>query len=278
LGMVTDATWGDIDADGDDDLLVCGDWMAIKFVENDNGVLSLAALQGISNVHGFWNAIALVDIDRNGQLDIVAGNLGLNNILQADSSSSIQLYLGDFNENGSSDPLIFYKYFDRYIPLGSKDKLVSQLPGLKKKFSEYNEFAKVENIEGLIPDGREKLIEEKSVNELRSMLFLQGKTGFKELALPNLIQQSKVQDITYDETTGQLYFVFNGYESVASLGSSNGHSGIRLGSYDASSKKFKQLDILDLPPGLNTRQIIQADNDGWYVICNNDHQYFLVKP
>ena len=277
LGMVTDATWGDIDADGDDDLLVCGDWMPIKLIKNDSGTLENTKMEGLSQVYGFWTALELVDIDKNGTIDIVAGNLGLNTILQADTVSPIQMYLGDFNENGSSDPLIFFKYFDRYIPLGSKDKLVSQLPGLKKKFSEYNEFAKVKSFEGLISEGRQKLIEEKQVTELKSMLFLQNETGFTGQALPDLIQQSKVQDITSDEKTDALYFVFNGYESVASLGSSNGHSGMQLGSYSKELEGFEEIKILDLPPGLNTRRIIQTDKGDWYVICNNAHQYFLVK-
>ena len=38
IGMVTDAVFSDIDNDGDEDLLIVGEWMEIKVLENDNGV------------------------------------------------------------------------------------------------------------------------------------------------------------------------------------------------------------------------------------------------
>ncbi len=277
LGMITDASWGDIDGDDDEDLIYCGDWMSISMLENVDGELKMKMPDGLKGMQGFWNALKLVDLNKDGKLDIVAGNIGNNTILQADSISAIKMYLGDFNENGTSEPLIFYKYFDRYIPLGSKDKLVSELPQLKKKFAVYNTFAQVEKFEELLPDGPEKLIESKQVNQMKSMIFLQEEAGFSKQALPELVQQSKVQAIEFDESSGSLYFLFNGYESVASLGSSPGHSGIRIGGYSEVDGSFSEEEILNLPPGLNARALLQTTEGDFYVICNNDHVYFLVR-
>ncbi|MEN0051586.1 MAG: Kazal-type serine protease inhibitor, partial [Bacteroidota bacterium] len=49
----------------------------------------------------------------DGQLDILAGNVGTNTIFKVEEEHPVQLYLGDFDENGAVDPIIFSYYFDR---------------------------------------------------------------------------------------------------------------------------------------------------------------------
>ncbi|MGK2861862.1 MAG: VCBS repeat-containing protein, partial [Chitinophagaceae bacterium] len=61
VGMVTDATWADVDSDGDKDLVVVGDWMAIHIFINNNG--QFQNVNTIPNSSGWWNRIEAADLD-----------------------------------------------------------------------------------------------------------------------------------------------------------------------------------------------------------------------
>ena len=43
--MVTDAVFTDIDGDSDEDLIIVGEWMSIKVLENNKGIFSNASSQ-----------------------------------------------------------------------------------------------------------------------------------------------------------------------------------------------------------------------------------------
>ena len=66
IGMVTDATWADTDADGDNDLIVVGDWMPISIFRNENGTLGNALT--IPKSSGWWNRVEKADLDNDGDL------------------------------------------------------------------------------------------------------------------------------------------------------------------------------------------------------------------
>jgi hypothetical protein len=65
------------------DLLVVGEWMPIRFFRNINGQLrDVTATTGLANTSGWWNSVVGDDFDRDGDVDYVAGNLGLNSPYQ----------------------------------------------------------------------------------------------------------------------------------------------------------------------------------------------------
>ncbi|MEJ7681055.1 MAG: VCBS repeat-containing protein [Segetibacter sp.] len=64
VGMVTDASWTDVDSDGDKDLVVVGDWMAINIFKNENGRFENPIT--IPNSNGWWNRIKAADLDGDG--------------------------------------------------------------------------------------------------------------------------------------------------------------------------------------------------------------------
>jgi len=141
VGMVTDATWSDIDGDNDPDLMIVGEWMPIKIFKNEGGQLTLLP-SVIPNSEGLWNCIQATDIDQDGDEDFILGNWGLNSNLQATNKAPIRLYIKDFDKNLSKDAILTYHQQGKEYPLAGLDELSSQLVYLKKKYRQYEQFSK----------------------------------------------------------------------------------------------------------------------------------------
>jgi hypothetical protein len=140
VGMVTDASWADADSDGDKDLVVVGDWMAIHIFKNDNGFFENEIT--IPNSNGWWNRIEAADLDQDGDMDFVLGNWGLNTKFKASPERPLTMYANDFDNNGKSECIInWYAPLDSIsYPFSTKPELTSQLPILKKQILKYEDY------------------------------------------------------------------------------------------------------------------------------------------
>ncbi len=140
IGLVTNAIWTDLDHDGDNDLVVTLEWDGIYVFVNDGGVFHKKAL---TDKKGWWNFTLPVDIDGDGDLDLIAGNLGLNSRLRSASlKEPVKMYYADFDDNGKKEQLITYYIQGREIAFANKDELQKQIPEIKKKFFYAEDFAK----------------------------------------------------------------------------------------------------------------------------------------
>lgn len=138
-GFVKQATWNDMDNDGDKDLVLSLEWDGIAAFINDKGKFSKKYL---TDKKGWWNFTLPVDVDGDGDLDLVAGNLGQNNRLKASVQKPVRLYYNDYDGNGKKEQVLTYYLRDKEIPFATKDELVKQIPELKKKYLYAEEFAK----------------------------------------------------------------------------------------------------------------------------------------
>jgi hypothetical protein len=139
-GMVTDATWADIDKDGKKDLIVVGEWMPVTIFKNYGN--QLKELLQVPNSSGWWNCIQSADFDGDGDVDFVIGNLGLNSLFKADLLHPVQLYVKDFDNNGQTESILtYYKSDGISYPLALKSDLTTQIPSLNKKFLLYADYA-----------------------------------------------------------------------------------------------------------------------------------------
>ena len=140
-GMVTDAKWVDLDGDNWLDLIIVGEWMPIRIFKNEKGVLKEIIIKSLANTSGWWHTIEIVDIDHDRDNDVILGNQGENTRHTPSPEFPMYLYVNDFDKNGTFDPLIAYKNKDGIFPINSRDELVKQIPGLKKKFVKHEDFA-----------------------------------------------------------------------------------------------------------------------------------------
>jgi len=218
LGMVTDAVWADIDPAAGVELAISGEWMPITILYRENGHWKKRT---IPNTHGIWQSILAADLDKDGDMDLIGGNLGLNNDVAATETQPAKLYIGDFDQNSSPETLISCFRSGKEYSFFSKDELTSQLIYLKKKFTDYHSFAS-QTFDQIF----QSALEDKSfkkVTQLQSRIFQNNGSGnFIAIDLPFEAQQSVVfalcaEDVNNDGLT-DILLGGNLYETHPSFG------------------------------------------------------------
>lgn len=143
LGMVTAALWTDYNNDNWPDLLVVGEFMSIHLFENRKGnLVNISEDTGFSQTHGWWNSISAGDFDKDGDMDYLIGNFGLNGRFQASAEEPVCIYAADYDKNGLLDPVICH-YVDGVNQLAhSRNDLIEQINAMRVRFRSYSDYAK----------------------------------------------------------------------------------------------------------------------------------------
>ena len=191
IGMVTNAVWYDINKDGQNDLLVCCEWGGIYAFINSNGKFMKRTLTEKS---GWWNFILPVDADNDGDIDIIAGNLGLNSFLRASASEPVRLYYNDFDDNGKKEQVVTYYLQHKEVTLAGKDELQKQIPELKKKYIYAGDFAKASFNDIFSPERIKSATILTADYFANAILINDGNLNFKTEALPWEAQLSTYRD------------------------------------------------------------------------------------
>jgi len=196
LGLVTDAVWFDYDGNNFPDLMVVGDWLPITVFKNDGKNLTkLDNIPGLEKSEGWWNKIESADIDNDGDTDFVIGNIGLNSKFKPTSEQPLLLYVNDFDQNGSIEPIFAFTKDGVEYPMALRQDVIKQMSSLKKKFVYYKDYA-AKSIEEVYD---KKLLQEATVHkfyEPRTILLLNNdEKGFERKVLPVTAQFSPVYGI-----------------------------------------------------------------------------------
>ena len=196
VGMVTDARWTDFSGDGQTDLIVVGEFMPITFFKNDHGKLTDVTSEVLpTDTRGGWNCLTEGDFDQDGDLDYVAGNLGKNSRFQPTAQEPLTVYAGDFDHNGSIDPVLTYYLQGKEAPVPSRDDFVAQLNAARRTFPTYESYARATVPQLLSDADREEAYVAQMVWPESSYLENTGDGTFRVTPLPIEAQWGPVESL-----------------------------------------------------------------------------------
>jgi hypothetical protein len=188
MGMVTSASFADMNKDGWMDLVVTGEWMPLKIFINKNGKFTST---DIPTSTGLWQTIYTADINEDGHTDILAGNWGHNSKLWAGKDGPLKLYVKDFDGNGSVEQVMAYTVAGEEYTFLAKDELERALPVLKKHYLQYSEVAG-KTVQYMFYDLFKDYTELKAETLSSSAFINDGKGNFTRIELPAELQLAPV--------------------------------------------------------------------------------------
>ena len=280
-GMVTDATWVDIDNDGWMDLFVCGDWSDIKFYKNIQGSLIEDNKNYSLNKNGWWFSIKSADVNNDGLMDLIAGNIGLNIKFKPSVNFPVKMYINDFDNNESFEQIVTYIRNGKEYPLADRDEITKQLNYLKRKFLYFKNFAgqEIKDIFSKSQLDNSKIL---FANEFQSFVFLNNGKKFEAKPLPIIAQSSPISvietcDFNSDNILDLLIFGNKNFVSTY-FGSFDANHGILLkgkgdGTFDYVDQKKSGLNVR----GEIKKMFYLDKNKTKFVLGVNDNELNFYK-
>ncbi|MEO6569178.1 MAG: VCBS repeat-containing protein, partial [Opitutaceae bacterium] len=233
IGLVTAAIFADLDGDKRPDLVLALEWGAITYFHNTgHGFENLTAKVGLAPVTGWWSALTMADVNGDGRLDLVAGNVGLNTKYHASAAEPTVLFSGDLDGSGNSR-LIEAQYADgKLYPVRGRSKLAYAFPTLAKRFPTFKSLAQA-TVSDIFDPAKLTQARKLTATELASGVFLQQENGlFVFHPLPRQAQIAPINAIVARDFDGDgridLLAVGNNFGPEPNTGRFDGSLGVLL--------------------------------------------------
>jgi hypothetical protein len=281
IGMVTGALWSDVDGDGWPDLLLTLDWGPVRYFHNNRGrsFEDWTERAGFSAAGtGWWTSIAAADFNRDGRMDYVVGNVGLNTPYRASPQHPALLFFDDFRGDGSLQLVEASYEGEKLYPWRPRRDLGASIPAVLKRFPRNDYYARATLGQVL---GEERLARSPrlAATEFRSGVFLHRPDGtFAFEALPRIAQISPIQSLAAGDFDGDgnadIYAVQNSYAPVPSVGRFDGGlsqllRGDGRGGFSAVGPSESGLLV---PGDAKALVVTDFDLDGWpdFLVSRNN--------
>ncbi len=211
IGMVTDAVATDFNKDGKQDLVIVGEWMAPRFYKNTGTEFLDVSNEMIKgDLTGWWFHVTGEDLDKDGDVDFVLGNIGLNNKFHPDSKKPLKIYAYDFDQNQSNDIVLAKNSEYGEVPVRGRECSSEQMPFIETKFKDFNSFANA-TINDIYGDNLEKATHIEAKEFRSGVLWNEGGTyvfrPFSNEVQLAPVQDCKIADVNKD---GQLDLILVG--------------------------------------------------------------------
>lgn len=194
-GMMTDALWADIDGDGKKDLVTVSEWGRPNIYKNSGrrmGKLSTS----LDSLYGWWNTVEAVDLDKDGDIDLILGNQGTNVPYKASQEQPMKLWINDYDNNGTLEQIVSRSYNGKDYPIHQKKELTGQIVSLKKQSLKASEYAK-KTVGELFPEDVFGKTIVKKANTMESVIAINDGGGkFTIKKLPARVQLSCICGIS----------------------------------------------------------------------------------
>ena len=278
IGFVKSAIWYDLNKDGKKDLILSLEWGGIVAFLNNKGSFTKKI---ISEKKGFWNFVLPVDMNSDGKIDFIAGNLGLNSRLTASAQEPVRLYYNDFDDNGKKEQVLTYFLQGHEIPFANKDELQKQIPVIKKRFLYAEDFAKA-SLTDIFSASKLKSAEVLTADYFpNSFLVNDGKMNFTTKPLPWLAQLTPYKTgIVVNANADDLPDVLllgNFYENNIQMGRYDADFGMLLINQGHGSFTCENLNGLQIKGQVRKVQRINIGKQEAYVLVRNNDSVMVIK-
>ncbi|MCB0694796.1 MAG: VCBS repeat-containing protein [Lewinellaceae bacterium] len=231
-GMVTDLQWANLDQDPGLELVVVGEWMPVTVFKMKDGKLVNHSKGTIPpDRHGLWYRLAIADLDQDGDLDLVTGNLGLNTRLTASPEGPLRCFAADFDKNNTLDPIMAYYEDGQLYPLVQKEVLHKHMPVLKKRLLKAKDYS-VATIDKVWPQSDLDASLNLFAHTLETCWWENQNGKFIQRKLPIQAQVAPVQGIIATDLNGDghtdLFLAGNRYGMEVETNPCNASNGIFL--------------------------------------------------
>jgi enediyne biosynthesis protein E4 len=278
-GIVTNAVWQDVNSDGDIDLIVCHEWGVVSaYIKNKTGF----ERKDLTDRKGWWNFVLPVDVDKDGDVDYILGNLGLNSRLHASKEQPVKLYYNDFDDNGKKEQVITYFLNGKETLLATKAELQKQIPEIKKKYLYAKDFARA-SLKEIFSD--EKLQSAQVLEAdyfANAILINNGKLNFELRALPWSAQLTSYREAIItdlnDDQLPDLLLAGNYYANNMQLGRNDSDIGTVLINMGKGVFGRRKISGASLKGEMrHIRKVVISGKEAYLAVKNNDSAVVLFK-
>lgn len=234
VGLVKKGTWSDLDKNGYPDLLLSMEWGPVTAFYNDGKTFRKAEIQAKmggsatpTTLTGWWNFALPADFDGDGDLDILAGNTGLNGRFHPTAEQPVRLYVADFDKNEQVEQLLTFYLGGKEVPFATHAEVIKQMPSLRKKFLYAKDFAKASAADLVGAEPLENSTRLAANDFANSYFENMGDGTWKAHQLPPALQYAPLTDAEAVDLDGDG-------KPEAILGGNFFECNIEMGRYDAN--------------------------------------------
>lgn len=207
-GLIKAAKVVDLDRNGLDDLVISGEYLPVEvFLNTGKEMINSTKQFGLSGRTGWWRSLLVDDVDSDGDFDIIAGNFGVNTRLRASADEPLTVVVNDFDNNGSFDAITGRYSAGTLVPVASRDMVLEQVPGFKKRFINHRSFGRATLAQCVGEEAFEKSFKF-TASEMRHILFRNSGDTFVAEPLPLETQVAPVSSIL--KVPGRTEYIISG--------------------------------------------------------------------
>ncbi len=274
IGMINDATFVDLDGNGNKEIIIVGEFMPVMVMEWVGGKFVKKEIEILTSSSGWYNVVHASDVNSDGLPDILLGNHGTNSRFKASRDQPLKMYFNDYDKNGFPEGILTQSGTDgKDYPFTLRHNLLDQLKYLKKKFPDFKSYQSAD-IHTIFTEDELNGTKVLETTELETQFFInKGNYNFEMVLLPKEAQFAPIFAVASDDfdNDGDIDIVLGGnqYHVLPEAGIYDASYGVFLENENNSSFNYRPPSIIGLRLEGQVRDVISSSGE-LFVARNNE--------